>query len=126
LVRDHRRVDGLRRHVALDELKTRANLKRLGEFGLDVLYARAKTKLWGKIEQLRGVPDLKVADFGTRRRHSFLWQEYVVEAMAENLGTSFTGTSNAFLAHKHDWRLLAPTRTRFPWCWLRWRQTIMH
>src|SRR5256886_15216750 len=82
----------------LDELKTRANLKRLSEFGLDVLYARAKAKLWGKIEQLRGVSDLKVADFGTRRRHSFLWQEYVVEAMAENLGSSFTGNSNAFLA----------------------------
>src|ERR1700732_687978 len=51
----------------LDELKTRANLKRLGEFGLDVLYARAKTKMWGKIEQLVGVPDLHVAGFGARR-----------------------------------------------------------
>jgi nicotinate phosphoribosyltransferase len=86
----------------LDELKTRAGLKKLREFGLDVLYARAKTKLWGKIERLRGVPDLAVADFGTRRRHSFLWQEYVVNAMKSNLGSAFTGTSNAFLAHKHD------------------------
>ena len=86
----------------LDELKTRAALKKLREFGLDILYARAKTKLWGKIERLRGVPDLAVADFGTRRRHSFLWQEYVVNAMAANLGSAFTGTSNAFLAHKHD------------------------
>jgi nicotinate phosphoribosyltransferase len=86
----------------LDELKTRAQLKTLSEFGLDILYARAKTKLWSKIERLRGVPDLSVADFGTRRRHSFLWQEYVVVAMAANLGSSFIGTSNAFLAHKHD------------------------
>jgi nicotinate phosphoribosyltransferase len=86
----------------LDELKTRAALKKLREFGLDILYARAKTKLWGKIERLRGVPGLAVADFGTRRRHSFLWQEYVVNAMAANLGSGFTGTSNAFLAHKHD------------------------
>src|SRR5713226_4561296 len=30
----------------LDELKTRAGLKKLREFGLDILYARAKTKLW--------------------------------------------------------------------------------
>ena len=82
----------------IDELKTRANLKRLSEFGLDILYARAKTKLWGKIEKLRGVPGLRLADFGTRRRHSFLWQEYVVEAMAANLGAAFVGTSNAFLA----------------------------
>jgi len=86
----------------LNELKTRAGLKKLREFGLDILYARAKTKLWGKIERLRGVPDLAVADFGTRRRHSFLWQEYVVNAMKANLGSAFTGTSNAFLAHKHD------------------------
>jgi len=86
----------------LDEMKTRAHLKTLSEFGLDILYARAKTKLWNKIERLRGVPGLSVADFGTRRRHSFLWQEYVVVAMATNLGSSFIGTSNAFLAHKHD------------------------
>src|ERR1700692_2025642 len=37
----------------LDELKTRAGLKKLREFGLDILYARAKTKLWGKLERLR-------------------------------------------------------------------------
>src|SRR5580692_5485367 len=98
----------------LDELKTRANLKRLNEFGLDILYARAKTKLWGKIEQLRGVPDLHVADFGTRRRHSFLWQEYVVEAMASNLGSAFTGTSNAFLAHKHDLEAIGTNAHEIP------------
>ena len=86
----------------INELRTRANLKKLSEFGLDILYAKAKTKLWSKIERLRDVPNLNVADFGTRRRHSFLWQEYVVEAMAANLGTGFIGTSNAFLAHKHD------------------------
>jgi nicotinate phosphoribosyltransferase len=85
-----------------DELKTRANMKKLSEFYLDILYAQAKTKLWNKIERLRGVPNLSVADFGTRRRHSFLWQEYVVKAMASNLGSGFIGTSNAFLAHKHD------------------------
>jgi nicotinate phosphoribosyltransferase len=98
----------------LDELKTRANLKRLSEFGLDILYARAKTKLWGKIELLRDVPGLKVADFGTRRRHSFLWQEYAVEAMAENLGSSFVGTSNAFLAHKHDLEAIGTNAHEIP------------
>src|SRR5882672_5831518 len=98
----------------IDELKTRANLKRLSEFGLDILYARAKTKLWGKIEQLLGVPDLHVADFGTRRRHSFLWQEYVVEAMASNLGSAFTGTSNAFLAHKHDLEAIGTNAHEIP------------
>jgi nicotinate phosphoribosyltransferase len=98
----------------INELRTRANLKRLSEFGLDILYAKAKTKLWSKIERLRGVPNLAVADFGTRRRHSFLWQEYVVEAMASNLGSGFTGTSNAFLAHKHDLEAIGTNAHEIP------------
>ena len=98
----------------LDELRTRANLKRLSEFGLDILYARAKTKLWNKIERLRDVPKLSIADFGTRRRHSFLWQEYIVNAMASNLGRSFIGTSNAFLAHKHDLEAIGTNAHEIP------------
>ena len=98
----------------INELRTRANLKRLSQFGLDILYAKAKTKLWSKIERLRGVPNLAVADFGTRRRHSFLWQEYVVEAMAANLGPGFTGTSNAFLAHKHDLEAIGTNAHEIP------------
>jgi len=98
----------------INELRTRANLKRLSEFGLDILYAKAKTKLWSKIERLRSVPHLAVADFGTRRRHSFLWQEYVVEAMAANLGSGFTGTSNAFLAHKHDLEAIGTNAHEIP------------
>ena len=44
------------------------------------------------MERLRGVPGLSLSDFGTRRRHSFLWQEYVVKAMSDVLGASFTGS----------------------------------
>ncbi len=97
-----------------DELRTRANLKQLSEFNLDILYARAKTKLWSKIERLRGLPSLSVADFGTRRRHSFLWQEYVVKAMASNLGRGFIGTSNTFLAHKHDLEAIGTNAHEIP------------
>jgi len=98
----------------VNELKTRAALKRLSEFGLDILYARAKTKLWNKIEKLQNVPGLRLGDFGTRRRHSFLWQEYVVEAMADNLGGNFIGTSNAFLAHKHDLEAIGTNAHEIP------------
>ena len=98
----------------LDELKTRAQLKTLSEFGLDILYARAKTKLWSKIERLRGVPGLSVADFGTRRRHSFLWQEYVVSAMASNLGTTSSAHQMPFWRINTIWKRLARMRTRIP------------
>jgi nicotinate phosphoribosyltransferase len=86
----------------MGELKTRASLKQLSELELDILYARAKSRLWEKMERLRGVPSLSVTDFGTRRRHSFLWHEYVVNAMRDTLGAAFAGTSNAHLAYKHD------------------------
>ncbi len=35
-----------------------------------------------------------MSDFGTRRRHGFLWQRWCVEALQEGLGDSFIGTSN--------------------------------
>ena len=100
--------------AAIDELRTRACLKRLSEFELDILYARAKTKLWEKMARLRGVPGLKVSDFGTRRRHSFLWHEYVVKAMSDVLGPSFSGSSNTYLAYKHDLEAIGTNAHELP------------
>jgi nicotinate phosphoribosyltransferase len=99
---------------AIDELKTRASLKRLSELELDILYARAKTRLWEKMERLCNVPGLNVSDFGTRRRHSFLWQEYVVTAMADVLGTNFAGSSNTYLAYKHDLEAIGTNAHELP------------
>jgi nicotinate phosphoribosyltransferase len=98
----------------IDELKTRAALKLLTEFELDILYARAKTRLWEKMERLRGVPRLSVSDFGTRRRHSFLWQEYVVKAMSDVLGASFAGSSNTYMAYKHDLEAIGTNAHELP------------
>ncbi|GAB1478491.1 nicotinate phosphoribosyltransferase [Paracoccaceae bacterium] len=88
--------------AVLMELRGRAVLKDMGKFELQVLYARAMTRLWEKIERLRGIEGLKIADFGTRRRHSFLWQDWCVQAMQEGLGAKFTGTSNCRIAMKRD------------------------
>ncbi len=98
----------------VSEMKTRAALGRLSEMELDVLYARAKTKLWDKIELLRKVPEVRISEFGTRRRHSFLWQEYVVEAMRAALGESLSGTSNTFLAYKHDLEAMGTNAHELP------------
>ncbi len=82
----------------ISELRARAAMRGMSRFDLDVLYARAKAKLWSKVERLRVLEKeegpVKVSDFGTRRRHGFLWHRWCVEAMQEGLGASFIGTSN--------------------------------
>jgi nicotinate phosphoribosyltransferase len=86
----------------INELRSRAAMKNLGPFALDVLYARAKAKMWSKVEQLKRLPELNISDFGTRRRHSFLWQRWCVEALKEGLGNHLSGTSNVLLAMDSD------------------------
>src|SRR5258708_26949434 len=62
-----------------------------------------RRRRWGKkTGRERPAPAATPREFGTRRRHSFLWQEYVVEAMRARLGSSLAGSSNTFLAYKHD------------------------
>lgn len=88
----------------MNELRNRALMRPMSKSELDIMYAHAKVKLYTKLKALADDPTLEgisVSDFGTRRRHSFLWQEYVVQMMAEVLGDRFGGTSNVHLAMKH-------------------------
>ena len=77
----------------ISELRARAAMRGMSRFDLDVLYARAKAKLWSKVERLRILEHeegpVRVSDFGTRRRHGFLWHRWCVEAMQEGLGREF-------------------------------------
>ena len=98
----------------INELRSRAALKALGQFELDVLYARAKAKMWSKVERLRALPNLRISDFGTRRRHSFLWQRWCVEALKEGIGEAFTGTSNVLLAMDNDLEALGTNAHELP------------
>ncbi|HEX4154728.1 MAG TPA: nicotinate phosphoribosyltransferase [Acidobacteriaceae bacterium] len=107
----------------VSEMKTRAALAELSELELDVLYARAKTRLWDKIEKLSRVEGLRLSDFGTRRRHSFLWQEYCVEALSTvlnddgpsaNREARFTGTSNTAIAYKHNLEAIGTNAHELP------------
>ena len=88
--------------AVLMELRSRAVLGRMKRFELQVLYARAMTRVWEKIEQLQGLDGVRIADFGTRRRHSFLWQDWCVQAMMEGLGSGFAGTSNCLIAMRRE------------------------
>ncbi len=100
--------------AVLMELRGRAVLHDMARFELQVLYARAMTKLWQKIERLREVPGLRIADFGTRRRHSFLWQDWCVQAMTEGLGSAFTGTSNCLIAKNRDLEAIGTNAHELP------------
>ncbi|MEQ9571753.1 MAG: nicotinate phosphoribosyltransferase, partial [Nitratireductor sp.] len=98
----------------INELRSRATMRSMGPFSLDVLYARAKAKVWSKVERLRKLPDLRISDFGTRRRHSFLWQRWCVEALKEGLGDALTGTSNVKLAMDTDLEALGTNAHELP------------
>ncbi len=100
--------------AVLMELRGRAVLDTMGKFELQVLYARAMTKLWQKVEALRDLDGLRVADFGTRRRHSFLWQDWAVQAMGEGLGEKFVGTSNCLIAKNRDLEAIGTNAHELP------------
>ncbi|WP_321448756.1 nicotinate phosphoribosyltransferase [uncultured Cohaesibacter sp.] len=96
------------------ELRSRAILHKMKRFELQILYARAMTRLWEKVERLRAIGDVRVADFGTRRRHSFLWQDWCVQAMQEGLGDNFTGTSNCLIAMRREMEAIGTNAHELP------------
>jgi nicotinate phosphoribosyltransferase len=100
--------------AVLMELRGRAVVNQMARFEIQVLYARAMTKLWEKIQTLRSLEDLRVADFGTRRRHSFLWQDWCVQAMVEGLGKRFAGTSNCLIAKNRDLEAIGTNAHELP------------
>ena len=68
--------------------------------------ARARERLETKIAQLQvdGLEELKIADYGTRRRFSKAWHEEVLQTLVRQLGSGaagqFAGTSNVLYAMK--------------------------
>ena len=98
----------------ISELRSRAAMRGMGRFEVDVTYARAKAKMWEKVIRLAKLPNLKIADFGTRRRHSFLWQRWCVDALKEGLGDNFIGTSNVLLAMDHDLEAIGTNAHELP------------
>jgi len=98
----------------LMELRGRSVLHQMGKFELQILYARAMAKLWEKVKSLRSLDGVRIADFGTRRRHSFLWQDWCVQAMTEGLGEKFVGTSNCLIAKNRDLEAIGTNAHELP------------
>jgi nicotinate phosphoribosyltransferase len=67
-------------------------------------YAEGRRRLDEKISLITSRPELaelKIADYGTRRRFSRLWHEEVLLECRDKLGGHLAGTSNVFFAMKH-------------------------
>ncbi len=86
----------------ISELYYRNLMSDLSRYELDVLYARGKSKIADKFDRLSRCPDIRFADFGQRRRHSFLWQQWVLGAAKDALPQQLTGTSNTWMAFHHN------------------------
>lgn len=85
----------------VNELYYRAQLEKMSRFEQDIVYTIGTARLAEKIKALRQYPDLTLSDFGTRRRFSSKWQDYVIAVLAEELPSQLRGTSNVLYAMKH-------------------------
>ena len=68
-------------------------------------YDEGTRRLSEKIGLIRADPalaELRIADYGTRRRFSSAWHEQVILALKDHLGANFAGTSNVLFAMRHD------------------------
>lgn len=88
----------------INELYYRALLKNMSAFDTANVYATGITRLKEKIEKIKQSDWITFTEFGTRRRFSRDWQDYVVETLAAELPKNLTGTSNAYLAMKYNLR----------------------
>lgn len=88
--------------AAMSELYFRSLMRRMNRSELEILYARAKNRLWETLQKIKAHPTISISEFGTRRRHSFLWQKFVLGMCKEVLGAQFSGISNTYLAFKYS------------------------
>lgn len=90
----------------VNELYSRALFDNGRDFDRDVVKATGVMNLSAKIATLRGNRGLTFTDFGTRRRFSKGWQDYVVKTLRNEFADriaepQFRGTSNVHLAMKY-------------------------
>jgi len=87
----------------INQLYYRALRDPLSKFSNESISAHGTLKLADKVMFLKANPNIRFSDFGTRRRHSAFWHDYVVRSLHESLPEEqFVGTSNVMLAMRYD------------------------
>lgn len=72
---------------------------RNGKCGLAV----CTENLTEKIEKIKAIGDtFKFAEFGTRRRNSFMMQDHVLNVLVSEVPNNIVGTSNVYFSMKYD------------------------
>lgn len=82
--------------IALSIVNEMYNLKNFS------LLEGLNRKLEEKIVFMKDHPDIKFADFGTRRRSSERWHSQVLKRIAEEIPSNFIGTSNVFFSKVYN------------------------
>jgi nicotinate phosphoribosyltransferase len=62
-----------------------------------------RRRLASKVDTINAVADpaFRIADYGTRRRFSRVWQDEVIRTLKEGIGRKLVGTSNVEMAMRH-------------------------
>jgi nicotinate phosphoribosyltransferase len=100
--------------AVISELYYRSVLKHLPDHALRNIYNKAQVRVQSKLEKLAGQPRIKIADFGQRRRHSYKWQEWVINLCRDVLGPQFVGTSNVSLANDYSMEMIGTNAHELP------------
>ena len=88
--------------VAMNEANEMYYVNKIKADGLNIydVYDEGDRRLTEKIKILKDRPDIKIVDFGTRRRFSASWQEYILGRLSRELPNNLIGTSNPWFAYK--------------------------
>ncbi len=86
----------------VNELYYKALIKDYASGQIEDLFKEGNKRLDSKITTLSDFPDIRFLEFGTRRRFSRAWQDYIVKRLKQETPTQMTGTSNIHLAMKYD------------------------
>lgn len=86
----------------LSELYRRGQLRMVRAEDRQTIHNQGVVRLTEKLKTFHRHRGITISDFGTRRRFSYDWQDYVVRTLAKELPGQFLGTSNPFLAMKYN------------------------